>query len=123
MLNPYKFKWLFSKIITESIIPKLLCFSILHLMIISALVAASYLFVIRQPLSWSQTLFGIFSGVDYVMRGLGGVVIPPILKSFHVRDTICLFWAYVSQFATSMIFAFSKKTWMVFLCKCYFVFL
>ncbi len=87
-------------------------------MSIAAPYILSYLFLISQPLSWSQTLYGIFSGYMNIMKAIGLIVILPLIKMYrHTPDTLCLAWGYASAIVSQVLFAVSVKTWMVFLCK------
>ena len=84
----------------------------------AAFIAVGYLYLIRQPLSWTPTFYGIFSGYTFILKGVVVVIAVPILKKkFHVRDTTILIWAFVTAVADMVVFSFSVKTWMVFLCK------
>ncbi len=77
-----------------------------------------YLFLIRQPLSWGQTMFGMYSGYMNIMMSIGLIVVFPLMKTYcHTPDTFTLAWAYVSAIVSNVVFAFSIKTWLVFLCK------
>ncbi len=77
--------------------------------------AVGYLFLMRYPLNWSQSLFGYYVGFLLTIRGINLLVLIPLLKvRFQIRDTT-LFFLGILSFATSeFLFAFVRATWQVF---------
>ena len=82
---------------------------------LAAQMTLGYLYVRKQPLSWSNTLYGIWASYTLFVGSLGVVTILPLLKNrLHMRETTILFLALVSMSASCAMFAFSVNTWMAF---------
>ncbi|XP_076464411.1 proton-coupled folate transporter-like [Babylonia areolata] len=73
------------------------------------------LFLRREPLAWSQTLFGYFKGLENLLRGLVLMVALPLLKrKLRVRDTSLVLGGLVSKVAGLVLLGLATHTWMVF---------
>ena len=83
----------------------------LGVMGISGVVA---LFVLRSPLCWGPTTLGAFMAFRFFMQGFGGIVGIGLLKRF-MKDINVTRVGMVTQCASLAFFAFSDRTWMVFL--------
>lgn len=83
----------------------------LGVMGISGVVA---LFVLRSPLCWGPTTLGAFMAFRFFMQGFGGIVGIGLLKRF-MNDINVTRVGMVTQCASLAFFAFSDRTWMVFL--------
>ena len=75
-----------------------------------------YLYTKKYPLSWSQTMYGIYTGYTLLLQGIAAFLIGPLLqKRIGMSDiTVIMF----SMFMTGMgevLFSFCTKTWMVFI--------
>ncbi len=76
----------------------------------------SYLYLCKQPLSWSPTLYGIFIFYALTVTAIGQVVIIPVFRNrLRMRETTIVLCAIVSAAAGMTLFAFCVYTWMVFL--------
>ena len=85
----------------------------LGVMGISGVVA---LFVLRTPLCWGPGTLGVFMAFRFFMQGFGGIAGIGILKRFMSEINVTRI-GMVSQCASLVFFAFSDRTWMVFLGK------
>ena len=85
----------------------------LGVMGISGVVA---LFVLRTPLCWGPGTLGVFMAFRFFMQGFGGIAGIGILKRF-ISEINVIRVGMVSQCASLAFFAFSDRTWMVFLGK------
>ena len=75
-----------------------------------------YLYLRRQPLSWTQSLYGYYVGVLALVHGVALVAIMPLMKKvMKVTDTGILIFATILQAVAEAFFGFCTKTWMVFL--------
>lgn len=83
----------------------------LGVMGISGVVA---LFVLRTPLCWGPGTLGVFMAFRFFMQGFGGIAGIGILKRFMSEINVTRV-GMVSQCASLVFFAFSDRTWMVFL--------
>ena len=83
--------------------------------LLTALEDLAFLFVKKQPLSWSQTLFGYYHGLKRMLQSLGLFVVLPLLKKAGLADAVILMIGILSSTAGQIIFGFSTTTWMVFL--------
>lgn len=72
------------------------------------------LFVLRSPLCWGPTTLGAFMAFRFFMQGVGGIVGIGLLKRF-MKDINVTRVGMVTQCASLVFFAFSDRTWMVFL--------
>lgn len=81
-----------------------------------AIYTLGYLFLKKQPLSWSQSFFGYFVGLHKGILGTALIVFVPLMKyKGHLRDTTIVMFAIISSSLGELIFACSTKTWMIFL--------
>ena len=85
----------------------------LGVMGISGVVA---LFVLRTPLCWGPGTLGVFMAFRFFIQGFGGIAGIGILKRFMSEINVIRI-GMVSQCASLVFFAFSDRTWMVFLGK------
>lgn len=85
----------------------------LGVMGISGVVA---LFVLRTPLCWGPATLGVFMAFRFFMQGFGGIVGIGLLKRF-MSDINVTRVGMLTQSASLLFFAFSDRTWMVFLGK------
>ena len=85
----------------------------LGVMGISGVVA---LFVLRTPLCWGPTTLGAFMAFRFFMQGFGGIVGIGLLKRC-MSDINVTRVGMVTQCASLVFFAFSDRSWMVFLGK------
>ena len=85
----------------------------LGVMGISGVVA---LFVLRTPLCWGPATLGVFMAFRFFMQGFGGIVGIGLLKRF-MSDINVTRVGMLTQSASLVFFAFSDRTWMVFLGK------
>ena len=82
----------------------------------------AYLYLKRQPLSWSQSMYGGWEGFRNVITGTGSLIILPLIKRYSaVPDTIILGLALLSTGASMILIGLSKVTVMVFLGKLVFL--
>ncbi|XP_058956656.2 proton-coupled folate transporter [Pocillopora verrucosa] len=72
------------------------------------------LFVLRTPLCWGPATLGVFMAFRFFMQGFGGIVGIGILKRF-MSEVNVMRVGMVSQCLSLVFFAFSNRTWMVFL--------
>ncbi|KAL8619698.1 hypothetical protein ACOMHN_025784 [Nucella lapillus] len=73
------------------------------------------LFLRREPLAWSQTLFGYFKGLDNLLRGLVLLIALPLLKKkLRVRDTSLALGGVMSKVVGLVLLGLSTQSWMVF---------
>ncbi|KXJ11735.1 Proton-coupled folate transporter [Exaiptasia diaphana] len=85
-----------------------------NIMITVGLSAVIILYVLRSPLCWQPTLVGYFLAYRFFALGAGSVIFIYLLrKCFNEINVTRL--GFVSQIAGMLLFAFSTKTWMVFL--------
>ena len=76
----------------------------------------SYLYLCKQPLSWSSTMYGVFVFYGLTVTAIGQVVLVPIFRQrLNMRETSILLCAIVSAAMGMALFAFSTRTWIVFL--------
>ena len=85
----------------------------LGVMGISGVVA---LFVLRSPLCWGPATLGVFMAFRFFMQGFGGIVGIGLLKRCMSEINVTRV-GMVTQCASLVFFAFSDRTWMVFLGK------
>lgn len=83
----------------------------LGVMGISGVVA---LFVLRSPLCWGPATLGVFMAFRFFMQGFGGIVGIGLLKRCMSEINVTRV-GMVTQCASLVFFAFSDRTWMVFL--------
>ena len=82
----------------------------------TAMDVIGYLFLRRQPLSWSQTLYGVFNGYSDAVFTLFVLFGIPFLKvRLRWRDTTLMLVGVVSQCIGQAYMGFCVVTWMVFL--------
>jgi hypothetical protein len=75
-----------------------------------------YLYLRRQPLSWTQTRYGYYVGVLAIVHGIALIAIMPLMKNvMHITDTGILIFSTLLQAVAEAFFGFCTKTWMVFL--------
>eukprot|EP00914_Ancora_sagittata_P001415 GHVO01003687.1.p1 GENE.GHVO01003687.1~~GHVO01003687.1.p1 ORF type:complete len:482 (+),score=17.98 GHVO01003687.1:114-1559(+) len=75
----------------------------------------SYLFLRHEPLSWTPTMFGHFSGLNAGLRGVCLLVALPLMKKYaRMTDTSIMIIGSVSGVFSLVVFGFSSKTWMVY---------
>lgn len=75
-----------------------------------------YLFLRHQPLSFSQSLCGVFVGCSWLGKGAGILLCVLLLKmKTEVRDTTLMICGTLSGIASKYVLAFSYTTWMAFL--------
>ncbi|KAK2572248.1 Proton-coupled folate transporter [Acropora cervicornis] len=74
------------------------------------------LFVLRTPLCWGPATLGVFMAFRFFMQGFGGIVGIALLKRF-LSDINVIRVGMLTQCASLTFFAFSDRTWMVFLGK------
>lgn len=83
------------------------------------------LYLRRDPLGWSQSLFGYFKGMENLLRGLMLLLVLPLFKKkLHVRDTTVVIGGILSKVVGLVLMGLATQTWLVFLGKhyqCYFV--
>ena len=85
---------------------------------ISGIGALSYLLLKRQPLSWSQTKYGIWIGVRHCFTGTFLVIVVPILRKYlDPKDTTLLIPGLISAALGEMVLSVGISDWIVFLCK------
>ena len=85
---------------------------------VPALYSVAFLFLRRQPLSWSQSQYGIFVGYGRMLSGVFSLFFIPLLKHYvDAKDTVLLILGLLSSCASELYFAFCVLTWMVFLGK------
>ncbi|KAK7471504.1 hypothetical protein BaRGS_00035843 [Batillaria attramentaria] len=73
------------------------------------------LFLRREPLGWSQSLYGYFKGVENLLRGLVLILALPLLKrKAHVRDTSLAMAGMVSKIVGLVLLSLATQTWIVF---------
>lgn len=72
------------------------------------------LFVLRTPLCWGPATLGVFMAFRFFMQGFGGIVGIALLKRF-LSDINVIRVGMLTQCASLTFFAFSDRTWMVFL--------
>ena len=77
----------------------------------------TYLFVSQDPLSWSTTTYGYYTGVTHVIKGLCLLVVLPTFKKLNVPYPIIMIISLVSSILGHTVFALSLYTWMAFLCE------
>lgn len=78
----------------------------------------AYLYVRKQPLNWSQTLYGYYNGCAAILSMVGPLLILPLLRAkLRMRDTNIIVLAFTSTTMSMVWFAFSTQTWMVFMGK------
>ena len=88
---------------------------------ISAMWECGFLMLKRRPLSWTQTMYGLWRGISSGLRGLFVLIIIPVLrKYFHPRDTTLLFGALLSSAIGQIIFSAGTYDWIIFLCMFFF---
>ena len=74
------------------------------------------LFVLRTPLCWGPATLGVFMAFRFFMQGFGGIVGIALLRRF-LSDINVIRVGMLTQCASLTFFAFSDRTWMVFLGK------
>ena len=74
------------------------------------------LFVLRTPLCWGPATLGVFMAFRFFMQGFGGIVGIALLKRF-MSDINVIRVGMLTQCASLAFFAFTDRTWMVFLGK------
>lgn len=72
------------------------------------------LFVLRTPLCWGPATLGVFMAFRFFMQGFGGIVGIALLKRF-MSDINVIRVGMLTQCASLAFFAFTDRTWMVFL--------
>ena len=77
-----------------------------------------YLFLRRQPLSWTQSMYGYYVGCSAFSHGFALLCIMPVLKRrLHMTDTGILIFATFLQAGAEAVFGLCTVSWMVFLGK------
>ncbi|XP_046571893.1 proton-coupled folate transporter-like [Haliotis rubra] len=71
------------------------------------------LYTRRPPLSWSQTTFGYFKGLENFTRSLTLVTVLPLCRK--MRDTTVGLWGLASKIIGLVVLGLSTKTWLTFL--------
>ncbi len=78
----------------------------------------AYLYLKRQPLSWSQSLYGYFVGFRNLIEGFGGLVMIPFIKRWvYVPDTAILGAGLATGGLSLILTGLSTVTFCVFLGK------
>ncbi len=86
--------------------------------LISAMWECGYLMLKRRPLSWTQTLYGLWMGLVSGLRGITLLVFVPLVRRFlRPRDTTLLIFALVSSTLGQFIFSAGTYDWVIFLCE------
>ncbi|ELT95720.1 hypothetical protein CAPTEDRAFT_180882 [Capitella teleta] len=76
----------------------------------------SYLFLRHEPLSWTPTMFGHFSGLNAGLRGICLLLALPLMKKYaKMTDTMIMIIGSVSGILSLVVFGVSTETWMVYL--------
>ncbi|XP_032222360.1 proton-coupled folate transporter [Nematostella vectensis] len=75
---------------------------------------AQLLFVLLRPLCWAPSLIGYYLAYKYFTGGLGGAVMISLLKKC-LNELNIVRVGYISVMSGLLLFAFSDRTWMVFL--------
>ncbi|XP_046343788.2 solute carrier family 46 member 3-like isoform X2 [Haliotis rufescens] len=71
------------------------------------------LYTRRAPLSWSQTRFGYYKGLENFTRSLTLVTVLPLCRK--LRDTTLGLWGLASKIIGLVVIGFSTQTWLTFL--------
>ncbi|XP_048259081.1 solute carrier family 46 member 3-like isoform X7 [Haliotis rufescens] len=71
------------------------------------------LYTRRAPLSWSQTMFGYYKGLENFTRSLTLVTVMPLCRK--MRDTTLGLWGLASKIIGLVVMGFSETTWLLFL--------
>ena len=80
-----------------------------------------FLMLKRRPLSWTQTMHGLWRGIGSGLCGVFVLVfIPAIRKFFHPRDTTLVFGELHSACLGQLIFSVGTYDWVIFLFKYFF---
>ncbi|XP_048259591.1 solute carrier family 46 member 3-like isoform X2 [Haliotis rufescens] len=92
-----------------------LLFIVLILLMIATVGEADVLLLYtrRAPLSWSQTTFGYYKGLENFTRGLTLVTVMPLCRK--MRDTTLGLWGLASKIIGLVVMGFSTQTWLLFL--------
>ncbi len=81
--------------------------------------AVGYLFLVRYPLNWSQSLFGYYAAFLLAIRGVNLLIVVPLLRErFRTKDTTLFFLGILSFAVSEFLFAFVSTTWQVFTGEC-----
>ena len=84
---------------------------------VSGIFALTYLVVKRQPLSWSQTKYGVWMGLRNCFGGTFLVVVVPILRKYlDPKDTTLLLAGLISAALGQLVLSIGTYDWIVFLC-------
>ncbi|XP_041353727.1 proton-coupled folate transporter-like [Gigantopelta aegis] len=75
-----------------------------------------YLYTKRAPLSWTQTTYGYYKGLENFSRSLLLLTLLPILKKkMSMRDTTVSLGGMISKTIAFIVIGVASKTWMVFI--------
>lgn len=74
------------------------------------------LFLRREPLSWPQSMYGYYKGMENLLRGLVLVTVLPLLKKkMKTRDTSLAMAGMASKSMGLILLGVANQTWIVFL--------
>ena len=76
----------------------------------------SPLFTMNSPFCWTSVEVGYFNGAVLLLQATTTILILYILQKFFTHEMIAVF-GLLSMITENLVWAFSSKSWMLYLCK------